>query len=383
MKYNQKYHKGQHRDSKEAKRAKLKLEKMEKYDPEANANTSTLQQMRNSAQQASVPPIKHVPISPNGSKSDDGTNTSGLSRIEILREKLRAKIAEKAAKSGSTVQKGTDGATGNSDASAISKRAARRAEKERRIEEAKKRKAAAEKSGGISKAEKHSRTKMEIDGESNLSQSSGAKNAAMSDDIANIDYGTLVGLDTSDDAINKDYMSANKSMKKQKKKSLERLMEEAEQKKSKLNELKEKARQGDSEAAEKVSKMQWSDTLQSATGEKVHLKNDPQLLKKAIKRKQKKKERSATKWNARLETQADAMKERQSIRDHNIGQRKIGGAAGANLSKKRMQDKEGQEIKKDADDTAVKSKKRPRLGPHSGKNRAGFEGKKTGFLNKD
>jgi len=150
-----------------------------------------------------------------------------------------------------------------------------------------------------------------------------------------------------------------------------------------LNELKEKARQGDSEASEKASKIQWSDTLQSAAGEKVHLKNDPQLIKKAIKRKQKKKERSAAKWNARLETQADAMKERQSIRNHNIGQRKIGGSAGANLSKKRMQDKAGEEIMKDADDKPAKSKKRARLGPHSGNNRAGFEGKKTGFINKD
>ncbi len=82
-----------------------------------------------------------------------------------------------------------------------------------------------------------------------------------------------------------------------------------------------------------------------------------------------------------MEQTKEKMDERQMIRNHNVKQRALGGAAGANLSKKRIKD--------DADDTGAgkdgessKDKKRPRLGPHSGKARAGFEGKKQDFINK-
>ena len=77
------------------------------------------------------------------------------------------------------------------------------------------------------------------------------------------------------------------------------------------------------------------------------------------------------------------MDERQKIRQHNIGQRKLGGAAGANLSRKRIEDGDGEggDGKDKVGGSVVKSK-RPRLGPHSGNARAGFEGKKQDFINK-
>ena len=110
---------------------------------------------------------------------------------------------------------------------------------------------------------------------------------------------------------------------------------------------------------------------------------DPALLKKAIKRKFKKKEKSQKAWKSRMEQTRESIDERQKIRGHNLDQRRIGGATGANLSKKRINDEDG----KGADDskggtTEPGGKKRARLGPHAGKGRAGFEGKKQDFINK-
>jgi hypothetical protein len=62
-------------------------------------------------------------------------------------------------------------------------------------------------------------------------------------------------------------------------------------------------------------------------------------------------------WKEFLSTKKK-MDERQKIRSHNLNKRKIGGAAGANLSKTR--------IEEDSDKT---------------KSRPGFEGRKQGFLN--
>ena len=103
-------------------------------------------------------------------------------------------------------------------------------------------------------------------------------------------------------------------------------------------------------------------------------KNDPKLLKKALKRKAKKKAASAKAWNVRLDQAKDAATKKQSIRTHNLDSRKLGGAVGANLSSKRIVERDNGE-----EEGGGKKEKRRRLGPHS--NRAGFEGKKTGFIN--
>ena len=104
-------------------------------------------------------------------------------------------------------------------------------------------------------------------------------------------------------------------------------------------------------------------------------KNDPKLLKKALKRKAKKKAASAKAWNVRLDQAKDAATKKQSIRTHNLDSRKLGGAVGANLSSKRIVERDNG----DGEEGGGKKEKRRRLGPHS--NRAGFEGKKSGFIN--
>ena len=110
-KYNPKYYKGQNKESKEARRARNKSAKRAKFDPEQSETTVQVQERLASP---SLPPP-----APAG----------GNSRIEALRAKLHAKLAEKAAQR-------------PSDPNVVSKRAARRAEKQRRREEATKKRAA-------------------------------------------------------------------------------------------------------------------------------------------------------------------------------------------------------------------------------------------------
>ena len=106
------------------------------------------------------------------------------------------------------------------------------------------------------------------------------------------------------------------------------------------------------------------------------------LLKKALKRKAKKKAKSQEAWKSRMEQAKEKMDERQRIRSHNIKQRSLGGAAGANLSKKRIKDDDVGADGTEGDNQD--KKKRPRLGPYSknASSRAGFEGKKQDFINK-
>ena len=108
--------------------------------------------------------------------------------------------------------------------------------------------------------------------------------------------------------------------------------------------------------------------------------SDPALLKKALKRKAKKKAKSQEAWRTRMEQTRDKMDERQSIRNHNMKQRALGGAAGANLSRKRIKDAEGDDDVEGSTRIGGDKKKRPRLGPYAGKGRAGFEGKKQDFI---
>eukprot|EP00970_Alexandrium_tamarense_P000299 scaffold32_cov190-Alexandrium_tamarense.AAC.17 len=91
-----------------------------------------------------------------------------------------------------------------------------------------------------------------------------------------------------------------------------------------------------------------------------------------MKRKAKKKAASAKAWGARLDQAKDAQTKKIQIRSHNLDARKVGGAIGANLSSKRI-------VEKDED---KKDEKKGRRGPYAA-NRAGFEGKKQGFINGD
>eukprot|EP00978_Attheya_sp_CCMP212_P013349 scaffold33587_cov52-Attheya_sp.AAC.1 len=362
--YNPKYRKGQHKESKEARRARNKEAKLAKFDPK-KAETTRQAKERKAQEDAaelyasgSDDEDDDDEDMPNQGEDEDEENATPVkalppsvapsensSRIEELRARLRAKIAEKQSQRPNT----------ETGAAAVSKRAARRAEKERRVQEAKQK-------NHTKVITKHTTMKLKDNSQHLIDQ---LQNASKETDLQGIDFGGIAGLTKKAHYLdNKSLSNANK------KKSLERLLEEAETKKKRLQELKAS---GDAVDKAKAQKMEWGDTLKEASGQKIV---KPEQLKKALKHKIKKKAKSAKAWNSRLEQTKDALDERQKIRNHNLDKRKLGGAIGANLSKKRIEAADGE------GDSKAPASKRSRMGPHSGNSRPGFEGKKQDFINK-
>lgn len=277
--YNPKYMKGQHKESKEARRARNKTAKINKFDPNARESTreeklrvenERLNEDDNSDDEMeeddnTTDQIEDTHEEEKDDADDITTPTSNISstllspnqsRIEQLRAKLRAKLEEKKSQ--------RPDAGGNPD-TMVSKRAARRAEKKRKIELAKKKQAGASK--GSTQTGKTKTEKITLVKELGGSKISDTSNKDAVDDIAGIDFGGIAGLKN---ALSGNYNEANKSLKnKGKKKSLERLLEEAEAKKERLRQLKES---DDIEDKEKAKNIVWGDTLKAArlvvTGQK-------------------------------------------------------------------------------------------------------------------
>ena len=349
--YNPKYFKGQSKESREARRSQQKAQKRAKYDPELRETTSQAKKRlegektasgKNLLPQKNLNESKPPPKGPAANHSDIENEDDAekeeaplpkdnKSRIDALRAKLHAKIAEK-------------GGNRPTDPSVVSKRAARRAEKQRRKDEAIKRK-------------KSASTK--VDGRSTQTTSytmgAGSKAGTAAQDLAQMDFGRLTGLNPSAPNYKNNKALANLGSGK----NLEKILADAEQKKAKLEQLK---RSENSEDKEKLAKMQWSDALKEASGERV--KDDPAKLKNKLKRKAAKKAKSQKAWKSRTEQTKQKMNERQKIRSHNLDQRKVGGKAGSNLSSKKI-----------AEDDTKGNRESRRL------SRPGFEGKKQGFLN--
>ncbi|KYQ46724.1 Surfeit locus protein 6 like protein [Trachymyrmex zeteki] len=97
-----------------------------------------------------------------------------------------------------------------------------------------------------------------------------------------------------------------------------KMLQQLQQKKEKLKQLEDL---GDKEKAEDIKeKDAWKSALAKASGEKV--KDDPELLKRTIKRNEQKKKYSANKWNSRIENVQKSMQERQEKRRENIMKKK-------------------------------------------------------------
>jgi hypothetical protein len=358
--YNPKYFKGQSKESKEMRRAANKQAKLAKLDPSLSETTTQMKQRldqqglenkgKNKMQSsphvpyipAVPPPVTVTPPAHYKARIDKTTNKSSMdnkSRIEALREKLHAKLAEKRAMHP------------KSDPSAVSKRAARRAEKKRRQEDAIRRK---KKATSNAESDKNKRVKLSTDICSN--------NDDPLTDLAQVDFGLLSGLNSS---TNSNYTESNKALRNlTHSKNLTKLLADAEAKKQRFVELKQSKKAEDKEKAVKIA---WGDTIKEASGSRV--KDDPAKLRKALKRKEVKKQKSAKAWKARTEQTQQKMDERQKIRNHNLQSRKQGGATGANLSKKRITTEE-------MNGEGTKDRNKRRL------SRAGFEGRKQDFLNK-
>ena len=311
-------------ETKEVRRAAAKVQKRRKLDPSTSESTSKFLQRLEDGKTLLPPPKVVTP-------TQSTKNAQNQSRIEALRERLHAKIAEKQAQNPRY----------NKDPNQISKRAARRAEKERRREEAKKRKAAAP-----SAAEKKANNPR-------YTVSSQVSRAA---DLAQLDFGRLAGLNEGPSSVKKNYEQSNKALQNlSKSKNLHKMLADAEAKRDKLEELK----QGNEEDQAKARQMQWSDTFKEADGQRM--KDDPAKLKKQLKRKAAKKAKSQKAWQSRTAQTDKKLQDKQKIRQHNLQARKQGGQVGANLSRK--------EIRTPEEDSGRRL------------SRAGFEGRKRDFLN--
>ncbi|KAK3581904.1 hypothetical protein CHS0354_024216 [Potamilus streckersoni] len=100
-------------------------------------------------------------------------------------------------------------------------------------------------------------------------------------------------------------------------KDYKRLLEKIEKRNKTINKLKEK----DTSAAKNMEeKLQWQAAIHRAEGEKV--KDNPELLKKALKRKDKMKEKRKKKWDERVQQTKQRMDAKQQKRQKNIKSRK-------------------------------------------------------------
>ena len=309
-------------ETKEVRRAAAKVQKRRKLDPETSESTSKFLKRLEDGKTLLPPPKVVTPTTP----AHASTNQS---RIEALREKLHAKIAEKQQSN-----------PRSKDPNQISKRAARRVEKERRREEAKKRKTAAPSSAADSANQRYSATRASAD-------------ISRAVDLAHVDFGRLAGLN--EGSLKKNYEQSNKALQNlSKTKNLHKMIADAEAKREKLEELKK----GSEEDQAKAKEMLWSETFKEADGQRA--KDDPAKLKKQLKRKAAKKTKSQKAWQSRTAQTEKKVQDKQKIRQHNLQARKQGGQVGANLSSK--------EIRTDEDQGRRLS-------------RAGFEGRKREFLN--
>jgi len=126
------------------------------------------------------------------------------------------------------------------------------------------------------------------------------------------------------------------------------LLKKAEAQKKELEDLKKNQRD------QIHSKKVFEKLLQKAQGEKI--RDNPTLLKKTMKRKQKQKAKSAAQWKERKDTVTRHQQEKQQKRTENIRNRKL------NKGKKAKDQKPTRKERKEG-------------------NRPGFEGKRKSFLN--
>ncbi|GMH48106.1 hypothetical protein TL16_g07809 [Triparma laevis f. inornata] len=346
-----KFKKGQNKESKERKKAEEKLRKKEKF----STRETTVEKKKKKWEEIEAE-NENSEDDDDDEEEEEGEGSSdievedmevegenaGLSKIEILRKKLALKIEKK-----------RNGRPENG-AENVSKRAARKAAKLKKKEEGKKKTSTTGFSGAEKSKSNPVRGRASTDGTTDSSNSDSAnKNNDPSHDLSTIDFGGISGLKTvSSHKANKSLSNVSKS------KNLNHLLEKANAKKARLNELKN----GTAEDKKKREDIMWGDTMKEANG--VRVRDDPAMIKKAIKRKEKSKAKSAAKWADRITTVADSMHEKQKIRKHNLEKRKLGGKQAANLSHKEIKD----------DEADGEKKKRRRLG-------VGFEGKKEEFLN--
>jgi len=162
---------------------------------------------------------------------------------------------------------------------------------------------------------------------------------------------------------------------------LKRMLNEATKKRQRIESLVQEGDEGKKRAREEA----WTDALKSASGEKVS--HDTTRLRKAIKRREKQKQKSTEEWRDRKESIEEKKNAKADKREANILQRKNGGVpADASGDKQEggsggggRRNKFTERVRNDR----IAEKKAGGGGAEKGgdKKRPGFEGKKGTFLN--
>lgn len=221
------FYRGVTEDSKEARKAAAKLAKRRKLDPLQAESTVDKKERLEKDEQIATPSSAiqgqslSAPKSQQHATTTTTTSSPYQSRIEALRAKLHAKIAEKQAHRPNPDQ--------------VSKRAARRAEKRRRQEEAAKRKRA----GSSSKVDE---LKAAAAAQYKMASSSSQALVDPSQDLMHLDFGRLSGLNNNN-KTSENYAETNKSLANlSKSKNLKKMLADAEEKRKKLQELKKARR---------------------------------------------------------------------------------------------------------------------------------------------
>lgn len=296
----------------------------------------------------------------------------GYSQIELLKEKLRIKVE--------AIRSKRFESTGEDERKSNSKRAARRAEKLRRVEHAKK-----ESRELICNKNRYSRSDTEMSFRKDLTEnydimkvkvtnehSVGEDKIDVGKDLAGIDYGAITGLK---------HIPPNKNNKSltnfRKKISLEKLLADAEAKSQRLLELQssEQVKKND-----KAVNIHWKDVLQTASGVRDKHLNVTQLKKK-IRIKDKLKAKSEKAWKSRKNSLVSKTKARQNIHTRIVNGVRKRNDGGEIICKKSC----GKKQTNFTSVTVSAKKKRlteSKLENDSRNNRAGFEGRRHEFLNK-
>lgn len=155
-----------------------------------------------------------------------------------------------------------------------------------------------------------------VSSEGQTSSSAGREGDHAESGEMDIDFGNFAG----DSSRPTDKFAANKGKPGTKKQRLERMLESAENRRARLQDLRNSGKEG----AARLKEEHWNDVIKSAQGvDQV----DTQKVKKALKRREKEKQKSAQEWSTRKKAVDDAEKAKINKRETNLNARKKGGLA--------------------------------------------------------
>ena len=134
--------------------------------------------------------------------------------------------------------------------------------------------------------------------------------------VNDLQFSSLGGLANTSDVVkhNKEVQDALTAADRggQKRKRIQKLLEEAEKKQKRMTELRKSGSLGKSEEA-------WDTTLRRAAGETI--KDDPKLLKKSMKRMKRQKQKSKERWAEQVDSVKEFQDKKQDTRRKNLKER--------------------------------------------------------------